>query len=307
MANRLKPNAQELNSLVNKEEAIENTQNSPLVTTVAPPNPSTNVNRANQLSRGGPGAPDDNTGNISIGLYDIDAAIIHYWKEVIKPQVQEAGGTDIIDVPLMWGNPERWKSMQVDGFVRDNKGNLILPLVMFRRTGVSRDDQMMIDDFNKNLVYVAEKKYTQNFRYDNFSVLNGYIPPQELITTAVPDFITLSYECVIWTEYTEHMNPLVEKVIYHDKKYWGEENRFRFRTTTDSWDDASELTADNDRMIKTNFNLTFHGYLVPENINEQVNTGVVQTFDQVVIEEGDTTTGKSSIIEEADVKFGSTK
>ena len=304
MANRLKPTAQELNSLVNKEEAIDNTQNSPLVTTVAPPDPSTNVNRANQLSRGGPGVQEDNTANVSIGLYDIDAAIIHYWSEVIKPQVRESGGTDLIDVPLMWGNPERWKSMQVDGYVRDNKGNLILPLVMFRRTGVARDDSMMIDDFNKNLVMVAEKKYTQNFRYDNFSVLNGMIPPQEVITTAVPDFITLTYECVIWTEYTEHMNPLVEKVIYHDMKYWGEENRFRFRTKTDSWDDASELSTDNDRMIKTQFNLTFNGYLVPETINEQVNTGVIHTFDQVVMEEGDTTTGKSTIIEEADVKFG---
>ena len=304
MANRLKPSAQELDSLINSEEAIENTQNSPLITTVAPPDPSTNINRANQLSRGGPGGQQDNTGNVSIGLYDIDAAIIHYWTEVIKPQVQESGGNTLIDVPLMWGNPERWKSMQVDGYVRDNKGNLILPLVMFRRTAVARDDAMMIDDFNKNLVMVAEKKYTQNFRYDNFSVLNGMIPPQELITTAVPDFITLSYECVIWTEYTEHMNPLIEKVIYHDMKYWGEENRFRFRTKTDSWDDASELSTDNDRMIKTQFNLTFNGYLVPETINEQVNTGVIHTYDQVVMEEGDTTTGKSTIIEEADVKFG---
>ena len=56
MANRLKPSAQELNSLVNKQEAIENTQNSPLITTVAPPDPSTNVNRATQYSRGGPGS-----------------------------------------------------------------------------------------------------------------------------------------------------------------------------------------------------------------------------------------------------------
>ena len=56
-----------------------------------------------------------------------------------------------------------------------------------------------------------------------------------------------------------------------------------------------------DRMIKTNFTLTFNGYLVPESINEQVNTGVVHTYDQVIVEEGDTTTGKSSIIEEADI------
>ena len=301
MANRLKPNAQELDRLINSEEEIQQTQNNPLITTVAPPTPGTNINRATQIARGGPGGSDDTIPNVAITLYDIDAAIIHYWTEVIKPQVQEAGGNDMIDVPLMWGNPERWKSMQVDGYVRDNKGNLILPLVMFRRTAVARDDQMLIDDFNKNLVMVAEKNYTQNFKYDNFSVLNGMIPPQELITTAVPDFITLSYECSVFTEYTEQMNPIIEKVIYHDKKYWGEENRFRFRTTMESWDDESELTTDNDRLIKTNFNLTFHGYLVPESINEQINTGVIHTYEQVVMEEGDTTTGKSSIIEEADI------
>ena len=296
MANRLKPNAQELNSLINKQEAIENTQNSPLITTVAPPSQGTKVNRATQIARGGDTIP-----TVAISLYDIDSAIIYYWTNVIKPQVQEAGGTDMIDVPLMWGNPERWKSMSVDGYVRDNKGNLILPLVMFRRTNVARNDSMLIDDFNRDLVFAAEKKYTESFRYDNFSVLNGMIPPKEIITTAVPDFITLTYECVIWTEYTEQMNPLVQQVIYHDKKYWGEENRFRFRSTTDTWDDASELTTDMDRMIKTNFTLTFNGYLVPESINEQINTGVVHTYDQVVVEEGDTTTGKSTIIEEADI------
>ena len=59
-------------------------------------------------------------------------------------------------------------------------------------------------------------------------------------------------------------------------------------------------------MIKTSFTLEFNGYLVPETINEQVNTGVVHTFDQVVMEEGDTTTGKSSIIEEADIHTDTT-
>ena len=56
-----------------------------------------------------------------------------------------------------------------------------------------------------------------------------------------------------------------------------------------------------DRMIKTSFTLEFNGYLVPESINEQINTGVIHTYDQVVVEEGDTTSGKSSIIEEADI------
>ena len=48
----------------------------------------------------------DNTKNISVGLMDIDAAIMYHFNNVIKPTVIENDET--IKVPLMYSNPERW-------------------------------------------------------------------------------------------------------------------------------------------------------------------------------------------------------
>jgi len=58
------------------------------------------VNRGHQRSRN-----DDNVKNISVGLMDIDATIMYYFNNVIKPRVEENG--EMIRVPLMYSNPER--------------------------------------------------------------------------------------------------------------------------------------------------------------------------------------------------------
>ena len=36
-------------------------------------------------------------------------------------------------------NPERWKSIQKLGYLRDVKGQFITPLLIFKRTSVSRE------------------------------------------------------------------------------------------------------------------------------------------------------------------------
>ena len=63
------------------------------------------INRGTQRSRN-----DDSVKNISVGLMDIDATIMYYFNNVIKPTVEENG--ESIKVPLMYSNPERWSSVQ---------------------------------------------------------------------------------------------------------------------------------------------------------------------------------------------------
>ncbi len=43
---------------------------------------------------------------LSIGLTDIDTTVIRHMKNVMKPIVREAN--EIIKVPVMYGNEERW-------------------------------------------------------------------------------------------------------------------------------------------------------------------------------------------------------
>jgi len=58
------------------------------------------TNRGHQRSRN-----DDNVKNFSIGLMDIDATIMYYFNNVIKPKVVE--NDEFIKVPIMYANPER--------------------------------------------------------------------------------------------------------------------------------------------------------------------------------------------------------
>ncbi|SVE20254.1 uncharacterized protein METZ01_LOCUS473108, partial [marine metagenome] len=111
---------------------------------------------------------------------DIDAAIMYYFNEVIKPTVVENG--EVVKVPVYYANPERWKTIQRQGYLRDSKKQLIIPLVVFKRNSLAKDDSITVDKMNPEdpkLHYTFERKYTQENRYDRFSVLQGKKPSQE--------------------------------------------------------------------------------------------------------------------------------
>ena len=215
----------------------------------------------------------DKTKNLSIGLMDIDGAIMYYFNNVIKPVVQE--NDESVKVPIMYSNPERWNSIQKNGYLLDNKKQLILPLIVFKRTSIEKDDSMSVDKLDPKdpkLFYTFQKQYTKENRYDNFAVQQGLNKTKELYTVAVPDYVSVTYEFIVWTSYTEQMNKIIEKVIFSEGSYWGEDGKFKFRTSIDSYTDASEFTVNSERIIKTNFTVTLRGYLIPEEFNNVITT-----------------------------------
>mgnify|MGYP005991269461 CR=1 FL=1 len=229
---------------------------------------------------------DDNVKNFSIGLMDIDATIMFYFNNVIKPKVIE--NDELVKVPIMYANPERWSLVQKRGFLYDNKKQLIIPLIAFKRTSIAKDDQMSVDKLdplNPKLQYTFQKQYTDKNRYDKFSVQQGLNPTKELYSVAVPDYVKLQYEFVIWTSYTEQMNAIVEKLIYSEGAYWGEDGKFKFRTQIDNYTDASEVNVNSERIIKTTFSVTMNGYLLPEEFSSVVTTQKKLTPKRILIDD----------------------
>ena len=221
------------------------------------------TNRALQLRR-----DTDDVQDVSISLMDLDSAIMYYFTEVIKPTVVDNGET--VKVPVMYSSPERWAAIQKSGFMRDPKKQLILPVIAFRRTGMEKDTNMPVDKIDPEepkLHWQFEKKYTNANRYDSFSVQQGLFPQKEYYNVAVPDYMILSYDFIIWTSYIEQMNKLIERINWSAGAYWGEPNKMRFRTNIDSYTDATEVT-DRERIVRTQFSVTLHGYLIPEAYNE---------------------------------------
>lgn len=217
------------------------------------------INRAEQLKR-------DSETRRGIKIYDIDLAIIEHMIDNVVPNIEVFN--ESVKVPVLYGSPERWKSIQKDGYVRDPNGMVQIPLVMIRRNSIDRDESMH-NKMNRNLYYPAVSRYSQKHRYDKFSLMTGTERPLERYNITIPDYVTVSYECVIWTDFTEHMNKIVEAFQYATDEYWGDKYGHKFRVKIDSFDTTAEISAGSQRIIKTNFNMLVNAYLLPEKFNNE--------------------------------------
>ena len=188
--------------------------------------------------------------NFSVTLYDVDLTIMEYMRDVVLPELEE--DKKKIKVPVLYGNPERWKSTRKDGVLRDVRGRLQLPLVMYKRNSIERDGTS--NSINRYLSYPTYQKYNQRNKYDKFSLLNGTTKPKNYNIT-VPDYVSITYEVMVWTSYTEHMNKIVEQFQYTIDDYWGDKDKFKFRVRIDSFDNQSEVDQGSERIVRTTFNM----------------------------------------------------
>lgn len=213
------------------------------------------LNRALNVNR-----TSDKLKNFTITIKDIDETVFGHLQKM-ELTVVDAGNS--IKVPVSYASPEKWKSVQNDGFMRDNNGRIILPALIFHRISSETDKAMMT--FNKYLRYSVMKLYSQKNQYTKFSVLtNKTTPINEIYNVVFPDHMTFTYKFIIWTEYIEQMNSIIERINFETNDYWGNEKGFRFRTFVDSYDHTTEVQSDSDRLIKTEFDLTLRGYLLPD-------------------------------------------
>ena len=214
----------------------------------------------------------DTVKDISIGLQDIDEAIMYYFNEVIKPTVVQDGNR--MAVRTMYGNPERWKSVQADGFLRDGNNQIIVPVIMIKRENIEKVRNLgnKIDGNTIALYQVVGSKYNPRNQYDNFSVLNNRIPSEQYYLTTVPDYLTLTYSCIIFTNYVEQNNKIVEAIEFASDSYWGDPNRFKFRTSIDSFATTVVIENGQDRAAKSTFNFKVNGYIIPNTVNKDLAT-----------------------------------
>jgi len=214
----------------------------------------------------------DTVKDISIGLEDIDNAVMFYFNNIIKPNILQ--NEQQISVPVIYGSPERWKSVQHDGFYRDNSGRLMVPLIMFKRDNVekNRDLGNKLDGNTAHLYQVVGTKYNKRNMYDRFDIINNRIPSEQYYITNTPDYLTITYSCIIFTDFIEQNNKLVEAIHFASDSYWGDPKRFNFRTTIDSFGTAVLLEEGVDRAAKSSFTLKVNGYIIPNTVNKDMAT-----------------------------------
>jgi hypothetical protein len=210
---------------------------------------------------------DDDTKLINVGLEDHDDAILYYLENVIKPTVTQNDRQ--IAVPIIYGSPERWKSIQTDGFYRDKNGKTMVPLIMFKRESFEKNRALgnKLDGNVVHNVQYFEKQYSKRNVYDNFSVLRGQKQQKEYILGVIPDYITLTYKLSIYTDYVQQMNKIIEALEFASDSYWGDPERYQFRAVITSFPTPILLENASDRANRSEITLTLQGYIIPNSIN----------------------------------------
>jgi hypothetical protein len=168
---------------------------------------------------------DGSVKDVSVALYDVDYAVKWHIETVINPTVME--DRNVLSVPVLFAAGEKWAAVQKHGYLRDNQGKLLTPLIMIRRSGVTKrediQDLKVLETPDARITF--ERKYTKANRYDRFALSNS-IPTKEFYSIDVPKFVQIDYELLIWTNNSIQLNEVVEQLIWFDGKAFGDSHKF---------------------------------------------------------------------------------
>lgn len=213
----------------------------------------------------------DNVKKFSVGLRDIDETIVYYFNNVIRPSVIQNSNKK--NVPIIYGSPERWAAVQKDGFYRDKNGKIQAPLIMYKRDSIEKNRNLgnKMDANNPTNFGVFKKNFSNKNVYDRFSVLNNRNEIDEYYGVIIPDYVNLVYSCIVFTDYIEQMNKIVESINFASDAYWGDPEKFSFRAMIDNYTTVTELNQGEDRKVKTEFSINMLGHIISDSINAQLN------------------------------------
>jgi hypothetical protein len=244
------------------------------------------LNRANEIK--------SEKGDIkkSVGLFDIDYAMMTYLEDTALPKLDYNGKS--VSIPVIYGNSERWNGARRDGIFRDSKGKIQLPLLMLRRTSIAKDEAMPM--LNRHVSYPTITKYSKNNRYDRFTALGGSTQPKyELFNIVMPDYVEVNYECMVWTDYTEQLNSVIEQLNF-TSSYWGDKEKFKFRTSVSDFNVINEVGEGTQRINRVEFTLNVKAYLLPEKFDGELTTKKsISTRKVVMSTEVDVTSGSGRL------------
>ena len=208
------------------------------------------INRAFEQRRN-----NDTIKSPTIGIYDVDFAIMDWLRSVIRPFVIE--NNQRIDVPVMYANGESWAQYQAKGFMYDKKGKIMTPLISLRRSGIVERDTLKTLGVNQNPEennLLFKNKFSRVNQYDRFAATYGKKRAHEFYIAPLPEYVDVSYEMLIWTEYQEQMNSVVEQIIPTNGFAWG--TSWKFTTMIQDVSFETVTATGEDRLVRATLPMT---------------------------------------------------
>ena len=196
---------------------------------------------------------------INIALYDVDYAVKWHLESKINPTILE--NQAVLTVPIIFASGEKWTMIRKNGYLRDNQGKLLTPLIVIRRNSISKrediQDLKVLETPDARLTF--ERRYTKKNKYDRFS-LSGQSPVREFYSVDIPKFVQIEYELLIWTNNTQQLNEIVEQLMWWDGKAFGDS--YKFITHIDPPTFESVNTPGDDRIVRANMSMRTKAHIL---------------------------------------------
>jgi hypothetical protein len=220
------------------------------------------LNRAMQTRR-----DDDVVRSQQRTVYDIDYAISYFIQNDIRPQI--TADNELISVPVIFANGEKWDNVRRLGYLRDEKGMLQSPVIMLKRNSVAERDTQRNLDVNRPQSanqLIHKSKYNERNRYEDelFPIPTNQIQSsQQIYVVDIPKYVTVEYELLIWCDFTEQLNELIDQIMPYGRFSWGNDEN-KFTTTIGSISFETVNTIGEDRLVRATIPLTVLGTLLSE-------------------------------------------
>jgi hypothetical protein len=220
------------------------------------------LNRAEQTRR-----DDDVIRTAKRSVYDIDYAIKWYIENEIQPQI--TADEQLLSVPVIFANGEKWDNVRRLGYMRDEKGMLQSPMIMLKRNSVTEDTNHKGIDVNRAVAgnsFVYKSKYNERNRYEDELFPIPKNQPQssdKIYVVDIPRYVTMEYDLMIWCDFTPQLNDLIDQIITYNRFAWGNEGN-KFLTIMGSVSFETVNTVAEDRLVRATIPLTIQATLLAE-------------------------------------------
>ena len=224
--------------------------------------PDLQLNRAEQTRR-----DDDVIRTAKRTVYDIDYAIKWYIENEIQPQI--TADNNLISVPVIFANGEKWDNVRRLGYLRDEKGMLQSRIIMIKRNSVDERSSQKTLDVNRpqhNNVLIYRTKYNEQNRYEDelFPIpTNNPTPTEKIYVIDIPKYVTIEYDMMLWCDFTTQLNDLVDQILPYGRFSWGNEAN-KFPTSFGAISFETVNTIGEDRLVRATIPLTVQGTLLSE-------------------------------------------
>lgn len=162
-------------------------------------------------------------------------------------------------VPVVFASPERWAQIQRDAFLKDEKGQLMLPAIAIRRGSPEINPNRYVPKRPETDIKVKVPVLTPEGEQ---KIIDGN-PVYEVHRISYPRFIKMNYSVVIWASYYVDINEIQQRYLWEGIDHVFTHEGWWFTGTIQSINEASntEDHTKQERMQKVEYTINIDGYI----------------------------------------------